>query len=61
MEWREGGGMRGEKRSRMANEVVATEARTMAKWVVSVEPARGTTHLIMSGPTWHERRAVLGP
>jgi hypothetical protein len=29
MEWRGGGGMRGEKRSRMANEVVATEARTI--------------------------------
>ena len=49
-----------EKRSRMANEVVATEARTMAKWAVSVEPARGTTHLIVHGPTRHERRVVLG-
>jgi hypothetical protein len=32
----------------------------MVKWVVSGEPARGTTHLIVSGPTRHERRAVLG-
>jgi hypothetical protein len=32
----------------------------MAKWVVSVEPTRGTTHLIVPGPTRHERRAVLG-
>jgi hypothetical protein len=29
MGWREGGSMRGEKRSRMANEVAATEARTI--------------------------------
>jgi hypothetical protein len=27
--WRGGGGMRGEKRSRMANKVVATAARTI--------------------------------
>jgi hypothetical protein len=33
----------------------------MAKWVVSGEPARGTTHLIVSGSTRHERCAVLGP
>jgi hypothetical protein len=33
----------------------------MAKWAVSGEPSRGTTHLIVSGPTRHERRAVLGP
>jgi hypothetical protein len=26
----------------------------MAKWVVSGEPVRGTTHLIVSGPTRHE-------
>jgi hypothetical protein len=33
----------------------------MAKWVVSAWPARGMTDLIVSGPTRHERRAVLGP
>jgi hypothetical protein len=33
----------------------------MFKWVVSNEPAQGTTHLIVPGPTRHERRAVLGP
>jgi hypothetical protein len=33
----------------------------MAKWVVSGEPARGTTYLIVPGPTRNERRAVLGP
>jgi hypothetical protein len=33
----------------------------MAKWAVSGEPARGTTHLIVLGPPRHERRAVLGP
>ena len=32
----------------------------MAKWVVSSESARGMTHLIVPGPTRHERRAVLG-
>jgi hypothetical protein len=33
----------------------------MTKWVVSGEPARDTTHLIVPGPTRHKRRAVLGP
>jgi hypothetical protein len=33
----------------------------MAKWAMSGELARGTTHLIVSGPTRHERHAVLGP
>jgi hypothetical protein len=33
----------------------------MAKRAVSGEPARGTTHLIVPGPTRHERCAVLGP
>jgi hypothetical protein len=33
----------------------------MAKWVVCGELARDTTHLIVSEPTRHERRAVLGP
>jgi hypothetical protein len=32
----------------------------MAKWAVSGEPARGTIHLILTGPTRHERRVVLG-
>jgi hypothetical protein len=33
----------------------------MTKWVVSSasELARGTTHLIVSRPTRHERRAVV--
>jgi hypothetical protein len=31
----------------------------MTKWAMSSEPARGTTYLIVSGPTRHERRAVL--
>jgi hypothetical protein len=32
----------------------------MAKWAVSGEPARDTTHLIVPGPARHKRRAVLG-
>jgi hypothetical protein len=28
---------------------------------VSGEPVQGTTHLIVPGPTWQERRVVLGP
>jgi hypothetical protein len=32
----------------------------MAKWTVSNELARGTIHLIVSEPTRHERRAMLG-
>jgi hypothetical protein len=32
----------------------------MAKWVVSSEPARGMTHLIVHELTRHERRAMLG-
>jgi hypothetical protein len=32
----------------------------MVKLTVSGEPARGTTHLIVSGQTRHERRAMLG-
>jgi hypothetical protein len=32
----------------------------MAKWAVSSEPARGTTHVIVPGPTLHERHAVFG-
>jgi hypothetical protein len=31
----------------------------MAKWTVYREPTRGTTHLIVHGPTRDERRAVL--
>ena len=59
---------RREKRSRMPNEVVATEARTSllcgvidAKMVVSDEPVRDTTHLIVLGPTRHKHHTVLGP
>jgi hypothetical protein len=33
----------------------------MTKRAVSGEPVRDTTHLIVLGPTQHERRAVLGP
>jgi hypothetical protein len=32
----------------------------MAKWVVSGEQALDTTHLIVTEPTRHERRAVVG-
>jgi hypothetical protein len=49
-----------EKRSRMTNEVVATEARTIIIVWMSGEPARDTAHLIVPVPTQHERRAVLG-
>jgi hypothetical protein len=33
----------------------------MAKCVVSSESVQGMTHLIVSGPTQHERRGVLEP
>jgi hypothetical protein len=31
----------------------------MARWVVSREPVRRTIHLIVPGPTRHERRSVI--
>jgi hypothetical protein len=33
----------------------------MVRWTVSDELVRDTTHLIVSGPTRQERRAMLGP
>jgi hypothetical protein len=69
MGWRGGGGTRGERKEvdwrtrwwQLRRGPSLSCGGIDGQMDVCGEPARGTIHLIVPGPTRHERRAMLGP